>query len=185
MKKIAISVLGYDRPGIIASVARLFFENQCNIQDVSQTILQTEFAGVFIVSIPDDVDETALLERLWDKLNPLGLSVLLKSMEGEGARDWEPPPSEPFVLTTSGPDRLGLVAGIAELLAGFRINIGGLRAVFRGGDNPHDNIMIYEIDVPASTDQNTFRAALRERALELGLEASLQHREIFEEIHRI
>ncbi len=76
---------------------------------------------------------------------------------------WDAPPSEPFVITTMGPDRPGLVAGITELLARFGINISNLNAVFRGGDNPHENTMIYEVDIPVTVDQNLFREALYER----------------------
>ena len=47
MKKIIVSVLGHDRPGIIAAVSEVLFRNGCNIEDVSQTILQTAFAGAF------------------------------------------------------------------------------------------------------------------------------------------
>ncbi len=49
MKKMIISVLGKDRPGIIAAVTRILFEQDCNIENVSQTILQNEFSGIFIV----------------------------------------------------------------------------------------------------------------------------------------
>jgi glycine cleavage system transcriptional repressor len=45
--------------------------------------------------------------------------------------------------------------------------------------------MIYEVDIPATIDQSAFRQALRRRAEDLGLELSLQHRDIFEAIHRV
>lgn len=183
MKKTIVSVIGHDRPGIIATVSAVLFQNGCNIEDVSQTILQTEFAGIFIASRPDALSLDRMTECLRDKLDPIGLAVMLRDMEEAGV--WEPPPSEPFVITTLGPDRLGLVARITELLAGFGVNISNLKAVFRGGDNPHSNTMIYEVDIPATVDQNIFREALRERGVELGLEISLQHREIFEAINRV
>lgn len=183
MKKIVVSVLGYDRPGIVASVSRVMFENRCNIEDVSQTILQTEFAGVFIASIPEDLQEEDLLSCLEERLAPMDLSVLLKTVRAVG--EWTAPESAPFVLTTRGPDRLGLVVGITEVMARFGINITNLKAVFRGGEDPLRNIMIYEVDIPVETDQRIFREALQERAKELGLEISLQHRDIFEAIHRI
>jgi glycine cleavage system transcriptional repressor len=52
MKKMIISVLGKDRPGIIAAVTHILFEQDCNIENVSQTILQNEFSGIFIVGVP-------------------------------------------------------------------------------------------------------------------------------------
>jgi glycine cleavage system transcriptional repressor len=183
VKKIIISVLGHDRPGIIASVSEVLFRNGCNIEDVSQSILQTEFAGVFIASRPDTLKNDELSSRLREKLDPMRLSVLLCEVESAGV--WQAPLSEPFIITTMGPDRPGLVAGITELLARFGVNISNLKAVFRGGDNPHENTMIYEVDVPLSVDQNLFREALYERGRQLGLDVSHQHREIFEAIHRV
>jgi glycine cleavage system transcriptional repressor len=183
MKKMIISVLGHDRPGIIAAVSEVLFRNGCNMEDVSQSILQTEFAGVFVASLPDTLEAGKLSGRLREKLDPMKLSVLLREVDGAGV--WQAPPSEPFVITAMGPDRPGLVAGITELLARFGVNISNLKAVFRGGDNPLENTMIYEVDIPLAVDQNPFREALYERGRELGLDVSLQHREIFEAIHRV
>jgi glycine cleavage system transcriptional repressor len=58
MKKMIISVLGKDRPGIIAAVTRIFYEQDCNIENVSQTILQNEFSGIFIVGVPKTLSES-------------------------------------------------------------------------------------------------------------------------------
>lgn len=181
--KVVISVLGSDRPGIVAAVSRVLSENRCNIEDVSQTILQSEFAGIFIASLPKNLPLEALEKQLQEQLTPFGLAVLLKPMHETGR--YAPPPSEPFVVTTIGPDRLGLVAGITEVMARFGVNIRNLRAAFRGGSDPRRNVMIYEVDIPLSIDQQAFRRALRQRAEDLGLDLSLQHRDIFEAIHRI
>src|SRR5512139_3129555 len=105
MEKIVISVLGCDRPGIIAAVAKTLFENRCNIEDVSQTTLQTEFVGIFIATRPAPLSHEELLAKLYERLSPLGLSVLVKPLQETG--EWQAPESEPFVLTTLGPDRLG------------------------------------------------------------------------------
>jgi glycine cleavage system transcriptional repressor len=183
MNKIVVSVLGYDRPGIVATVARILFEHRCNIEDVSQTILQTEFAGTFLAAVPADLSEPELLEDFREELTPLGLSVLIKPLEQRG--EWTPPESEPFVVTTVGPDRMGLVAGMTEVIFRYGVNIANLKAVFRGGENPRDNLMIYEVDVPVGIDQQAFRRSLRERAEQLGLDLSVQHRDIFEAIHRV
>jgi len=128
---------------------------------------------------PDD-----LSAQLEGDLEPLGLRLLLKPLEAS-VQETGPPACEPFVITTRGPDRLGLVAGMTEVIAGFGVNITNLRAAFRGGDDPSRNTMIYEVDVPADIDRQSFRQALGERAKNLGLELSLQHRDIFEALHRI
>ena len=184
MKKVVISVLGTDRPGIVAAVTKVLYENHCNIEDVSQTILQTEFAGIFIASTPRDLQPFDLEKRLRDDLKPFGGGVLLRPLEATEQAAITAP-SEPFVVTTNGSDRLGLVAGVAEVMARFGVNITSLKAVFRGGDDPRRNTMIYEVDVPLEIDQHAFRKSLRKKADDLGLDLSIQHRNIFEAIHRV
>ena len=184
MKKVAISVLGTDRPGIVAAVSRILFDSRCNIEDVAQTILQTEFTGIFIASLPENLDAEGLLVELENRLQPLGLRILVKPLEMTTQKTTSPA-SEPFVITTTGPDRLGLVSGMTEVIARFGVNITNLRAAFRGGDDPSQNTMIYEVDVPLHIDRRSFRQALREKAGQLGLQLSLQHREIFQALHRI
>ena len=55
MHKVIVSVLGPDRPGIIATVSQILFEQGCNIENVSQTILQKEFSGIFIATLSPDM----------------------------------------------------------------------------------------------------------------------------------
>lgn len=184
MEKGVISVLGRDRPGIVAGVSRILLEKGCNVEDVTQTILQTEFAGIFIVTLPDGLQPEELRSSLQVGLGVLGLDVLVKGL----GPDREAPSrvaTEPFVVTSFGPDRTGLVSGISEVMARFGVNITNLKAVFRGGEDPFRNIMIYEVDVPQGVEQAAFGQALRARAEELGLDLTLQHRHIFETINRI
>ena len=184
MNKAILSILGHDRPGIVAAVSRVLFEQNCNIENVSQTTLQSEFAGIFIVSMPADLSRQSLHQGLKEQMAPLGLEVHITSLKPSPA-PIPVPECESYIITTKGPDRKGLVAGISEVIAKFEGNITNLQAVFKGGDDPGDNIMIYEIDVPAQIDQQALYQALRRRAQELKLEIDIQHRNIFEAIHRI
>lgn len=183
MKKIVVFVLGPDRTGIIAAVSQTLFEQGCNLEDVSQTILQTEFVGIFIASMADDGDEAAVLSALSARIGPLGLFVHLRPVEEEPAAGVQT--GEPFVITTVGADRPGLMAGVTEILARHGANITSLKAVSRGEESHHDYVMIFEADIPSAVDLSAFRAALCGRAEELGLDISLQHREIFEELNRV
>ena len=81
MKKVIISVLGNDRPGIIAAVSRLLYENDSNIENVSQTSLQSEFAGIFIATVPAAMALPTLEGKMTDILSPMGLQVHVKPME--------------------------------------------------------------------------------------------------------
>jgi glycine cleavage system transcriptional repressor len=184
MNKVILSILGHDRPGIVAAVSKILFEQNCNIENVSQTTLQLEFAGIFIVSMPGDLSPQSLHQILNTQMTPLGLEVHVTSLKPSPAPA-SLPECESYIITTKGPDRKGLVAGISEVIAKFGGNITNLQAVFKGGDDPGDNIMIYEVDVPTQTDQQALYRELRSRAKQLKLEIDIQHRNIFEAIHRI
>jgi glycine cleavage system transcriptional repressor len=184
VKKIVVFVMGQDRPGIIAAVSKTLFDQGCNLEDVSQTILQTDFVGIFIASMKDTGSEDAMLAALRARIEPLGLSVHLR-LKTEDVTVPQHPPAESFVITTIGPDRSGLMAGITDVLARYGVNITNLKAVFKGDRSHQDYVMIYEVDIPSSLDQHAFRTALYSRAGELGLDLSLQHRDIFEQLNRV
>ena len=92
---------------------------------------------------------------------------------------------ESFVITTRGPDQKGLVARITAIIARHQVNITNCQAVFKGGDDPNANIMIYEVDIPTDINHQTLRRELREKALALNLDISIQHKLIFEAINRV
>ena len=184
MKKVIISVLGKDRPGIIAAVTRVLFEKDFNIEEVSQTMLQNQFSGIFIVTGPDQIDPQGLRQALAAATHQMKLNFHIDELETESPK-WTPCVCEPFVITTRGPDRKGLVAQITALLAAHNINVTQLQAVFHGGDEPGRNVMIYEVEIPSDTDQQVLRQALRGKGRELSLEVNLQHKNIFEAINRI
>lgn len=184
MKKFSISVLGQDRPGIIAAVTRVLFEQGFNIEDVSQTILQNEFSSIFIVAGPETVDPQALGDTLQRTTRDLKMHFHIREQELKPPR-WTQSACESFVITTFGPDQKGLVAHVTKVLADYNVNVTQLQAAFRGGDAPDRNFMIYEVDIPNDTDQQKLRETLTARCRELNLDVSIQHKDIFEAMNRI
>ncbi|MFH1136429.1 MAG: ACT domain-containing protein [Pseudomonadota bacterium] len=182
MKKMVLSILGEDRPGIVYAVSRVLFDLACNILEVSQTILQTEFAGIFIIAMPAELTAENLSAAMEKEMEPLGLKVGLKDFKVGGVPP--APKTEPFVITVRGEDRLGIIPGITGVIAGFDINIVNLKAIADlcvGSEV----VIVFEVDIPDGANLAAFRAALQLKAEELNLEISIQHREIFEAIHRI
>lgn len=181
--KVIISVLGEDRPGIIAAISAVLADEGCNIENVSQTILQNEFSGIFIVLIPDNLNTEMLQKSLRDGVEKMGLHVHVREMRHQGT--YVASQSEPFIITTRGPDRKGLVASITAVMARHHVNVTNLQAVFKGGDNPNDNMMIYEVDIPINIGHHQLESELRQKASEMGLHISIQHRNIFHALNRI
>ena len=121
-----------------------------------------------------------------EKLRELGYDrdINIKPLEDEKSHQGDDS-GEPFIITTSGPDKKGLVAMISRIIADSNANITNLTAVFKGGRNPDSNIMIYEIDVPAHTNMNVLSRNLREKALENELDLTIQHKNILDAVNRI
>lgn len=182
-EKFVIAVFGRDRPGIVARVSGLLAQLGCNIEDASQTILYGRFAGMFVVRPLQPLALGDLQQRLVEEFFGQELVFWTSPVEKETAS----PVAEntaPFVVTTIGPDQVGLVAGITEVLARFGVNITALRANVKAED-VSQWVMIYEVDVPESIDRSRFREALYARAEALGQQLSLQHRDVFDAIHRV
>jgi glycine cleavage system transcriptional repressor len=184
MNKMIISVLGKDRPGIIAAVTKVLFEKDFNIEDVSQTILQNQFSGIFIASGPQGFSPGDLCRVLESETIDFGLHFYVSALSSE-AVTWTSCDCEPFIITTRGPDRKGLVANVTALLASHNVNVTQLRAVFRGGTEPGKNVMIYDVDIPMDIDQNRLRKDLQTKGDELNIQISIQHKKIFKAINRI
>jgi len=66
-KRLIITVLGYDKVGIIAAISTILAENNINILDISQTILQGFFTMVMVVDSAESKVDIAELRNLLDQ----------------------------------------------------------------------------------------------------------------------
>lgn len=62
--RVIITVLGYDKIGIIYNISKILAECSVNILDISQTILQGFFTMVMVVDMAKANVEVAELRRL-------------------------------------------------------------------------------------------------------------------------
>ncbi|MFP4084107.1 MAG: glycine cleavage system protein R [Desulfonatronovibrio sp.] len=182
MSKYVLSILGCDRPGIVAQVSKILTEHKCNIEDLTQTVLQTEFAAIFIITAahPDNLED--MVKALRSKLEPQGLNVLIKEMNTGCPLIQKP---EPFVAVAIGPDQSGQIAGLTGIMRDYGCNITAIKAINRSPLYPDKIVIIIEMDVPLTVSVPDLRQSLENVSLQLGLEFSLQHKDIFESIHRI
>lgn len=80
--KAIVTVVGKDRTGIIAKVSNTLFENNINIEDISQTIMQDMFTMIMLVSFSSS---EISIHEITDKLNAIaedmGLSIHVQREE--------------------------------------------------------------------------------------------------------
>ena len=193
MEKYTASFLGRDCPGVVAAVSRLFGDMGCNIEAMSQTMLSGAFAAIFVVSAPEAAaaprgDGTCgadcLRLRLEEGLEraEVDLSVLVRPaiVEQWGANL----DCEPFVVTVDGPDRPGLIGGMSRVFGRHGVNIENLKAILGEGGEGRA-LFVFEVMVPDTVDLGRLRRELALEANSLNLRVSVQHRDIFEAIHRV
>jgi len=162
---LAITVLGHDRPGIIARTAELLAELEMNLEDSSMTLLRGHFAMTLICAGQADAAalDAALAEALDDSL-----SVSVRALPDEGDR---PAIGSSYLVTVHGADRLGIVARLASTIAAAGGNITDLTTRLAG----ELYVLLAEVDLPSGADVSALRAALAEASVELGVDTTLRH----------
>jgi glycine cleavage system transcriptional repressor len=172
----ALSAIGGDRPGIVADLAELIYECDCNLEDSSMTILGSEFAVLLLLTGEGEGVEqrlSAACKRLeWEKR----LTVFFRPLEGApipyGARHH----ATRYQLQAIGIDKAGIVAKVARCLADRNINIDEMRTQSRpepGAGTPIYTMIIH-MDAPEGTDEAVLRRELERIASTLNIEITLQ-----------
>lgn len=183
MKVIVVSVIGLDCPGIVYTVSSNLAVLGCSIQEANQTILKNQFVAIFIVTCPasftNDAIQSALAKATQGQHMQLVVSIS-DFVEGALAID----EVEPFVVTVQGNDRRDIVASIAKVFAEHRVNIENFKAQCLP-DQEDIALLVFEVALPKHINFSVLRQTLMDKAAQLGLVLSMQHRDIFEAIHRV
>jgi glycine cleavage system transcriptional repressor len=164
MNELAVTVIGHDRPGIVADVAEVLAGLGLNLTDSTMTRLKGHFAMTLICTGDaggDTVEEA--LRPLW------GDGALLATV-------WQVRPESevevvgtPYLLSLHGADRLGIVAAVARVLARAGGNITDLTTRLVGPLY----VLVAEVDLPAAA-ADAVAAELAEAAGGLGVEITFR-----------
>jgi glycine cleavage system transcriptional repressor len=184
-KWVAVTVIGRDRPGIVANVSGALYRQRCSIEDLAQTVIRGQFAMILIATLGEGETFQALKNDLGDLSQDLGLDIDLRQLTPEDLIPYESGATEPFILTARGKDRPGLVYGISEVLAERGINITNLGAQVARLGEEREYIQVFEVDIPRGSDYRVLQEKLRRRGLEMGVSVDLQHKDVFRAINQI
>ena len=150
MKKILITVSGKDKPGIIAKVSGLLFVRGCNLEDISMTLLEGQFAMMMTACLPSSAAMVRVLQGL-EVLGsvPWSLDCHVTELKGKTFRGKKHSKcSLPHMVTAFGKDRTGIVYEVSHALAGLRVNITDLDSRILGKGSKTTYAMLLEVDVP-------------------------------------
>jgi len=164
MSHLAVTVLGHDRPGIIATAAAALAGCGMNLEDSSMTLLRGHFAMTLICAGGAGAAQVeAALSPLVDGALSVDVRELPVETEGE-------PLGELYLVTVHGADRLGIVARLAAVLAGAGGNITDLTTRLAGDLY----VLVAEVDLVRTADVAALEADIAAVADELGVDVTLR-----------
>lgn len=168
-----ISVTAADQVGIVQAVTGVVRDAGGNVVELSQTVMRGYFTIILAVEFAESVDREALRRAIGQGGQRYGLVVNVI----EAVLDRRPPvpDGERFILTVLGADHPGIIHGIAACLAEHGVNIVDLHARSEGDRFS----LVMEAFLPPDLPPGTIQAELQNFGRERGLDAFVQHENIF------
>ncbi len=164
MTQHAITVLGHDRPGIIAETTRALADLGLNLEDSTMTLLRGHFAMMLIC------EGTASAEQIEAALAPLtGDGTLTVEVRDIVAEQLSAATGAGYVLTVHGGDRPGIVSAVVSQVAAVGGNVTDLTTRLAGDLY----LLIAEIDLPVAADPDALVESLSGVAADLGVRVTL------------
>jgi glycine cleavage system transcriptional repressor len=148
---IAITVTGKDRTGIIAALSGALWKAGGNLEDASMTILEGEFAMIFLAALKSQAALRKLREALRKLERTFQLVISMKEIKrGLTRGEKHIPGTLRHIVSVLGKDRSGIVYQVSKLLADHRFNITDLNSKIIGGGEKASYILMLEVDLPKS-----------------------------------
>jgi glycine cleavage system transcriptional repressor len=171
MPSFALAAIGRDRPGIVAAVATVLFEQGCNVEDSSMTLLRGNFAMMLVLASPPATTRESLEAALRPACEAIGLTYDVLDVE-----DTAEVPHPSHVLTVYGADRPGILFRVSETLAKAGVNITDLNSRLVGVDEPVYALLL-ELVLPDGLEADELEAKLTPVASDMGVDFTLRVRE--------
>ncbi|MBW2477441.1 MAG: hypothetical protein JRE16_04970 [Deltaproteobacteria bacterium] len=142
-KRFIMTAFGKDRPGIVADVTKILYENGCNLEDTSMTLLADEFTLILLFTCKENAVEDRLLKECRRLEKERGLSAFMRPL---GQRPL--PKADQLAhctLHVEGLDQAGIVYKVSQFLADTGINIVDLKSEVKA--SPESGTSIYMMDI--------------------------------------
>jgi len=170
MPELAVTAIGRDRPGIVASVTGALLDLGGNLEDSQMSILGGHFAVMLLVAVPEGTERGQVVERLSEVAHEHELEAISVAEVSEGAARPLPPS---HVVSVYGADSPGIVHGVSSALAEAGVNITDLETKLTGSDDSPVYVMVLEVALGGAAAEDV-EAVLRKAGGERDLEVTLR-----------
>jgi len=171
-----MTAFGQDRPGIVADVTKLLFDNGCNLEETTMTLLADEFTLILLFTSQEAAIEDLLLRECRRLERDKGISAFVRPLHQRRETRMEGVAS--CVLHVEGEDQAGIVYKVSKFLADHGLNISNLQSSVKA--SPGSGTAIYVMDihvqVPAGTSLDAVEDGLGGVADELHVDISVCQR---------
>ncbi|PLX80984.1 MAG: hypothetical protein C0615_00345 [Desulfuromonas sp.] len=144
-----MTAFGKDRPGIVADVTRILFENGCNLEDNTMTLLADEFTLVLLFSSQQQDVEEELLKECRRLEREKGISAFIRPLDKR--RDVSAGGSLNYTLHVEGMDQAGIVYKVSQFLSDNGVNILDLNSKVMAAPGSGTPLYIMDIDIRMPT----------------------------------
>jgi glycine cleavage system transcriptional repressor len=168
----AVTIIGKDRPGIVADTAEVLYRLGCNVEDSSCTMLGGDFAMILIVSH----EKPFAKGRLGDEfrgLQELGLSAYVRPLH-EDEVCYRAPQGELCLISVYGSDRPGIVYRVTRALADRGVNITDLNTRLIGTKEVPVYVLMLEAALPEGLAVEDAAGLLEQLKKELNVEIGVR-----------
>ena len=143
----AVTIIGKDRPGIVADTSEVLYALGCNVEDSSCTMLGGEFAMILIVSHPKPFSKKNLEAEFAAKNTGTGLSAFIRTLKDDEVC-YREPEGELCLVSVYGSDKPGIVYRITRELADRGVNITDLNTKLIGSPSEPVYVLMLEAALP-------------------------------------
>lgn len=173
MARYIMTAFGKDRPGIVADVTRILFENDCNLEDTSMSMLADEFTLNLLFSSPRENIEEPLNKACRRLEMDQGISAFVRPLQP--GRQGQVQSYKTCTLHIEGLDQAGIVYKTSRFLAKHGMNIVQLEST--AVPSPQSGATIYSmtihVQVPEELPFDRLEEDLTRVADDLNVDVSL------------
>jgi len=167
---IVVTVLGKDRPGLVADITAEIAGVNANIIDIEQSVIRGLFSMFMLVDLAGaSEDYTSFSNILRKKSKELGTSISLTPFANY-AGESKPKKKELESITIMGKDKPGIVSKISQTMYAEGVNIERIKMIARG------DLLVMEMlaDLNKNADATRMRDSLRRAGEEIGVDVVVQ-----------
>lgn len=173
-KQFIMTAFGKDRPGIVADVSGIIYENGCNLEESQMGLLADEFTLILLLSGQGDSLEENLYRDCRRLEKEKAISVFLRPLNFE-KRDYKINGNNRHTISVEGIDQAGIVYKVSRFLAEKSINIVTLTSQTKPSPESGTALYVMKIDVvvPEALDKESVEQELEIIGKRLNVEISL------------